>query len=93
MVFDFEWDREKAEANLRKHRVSFEEAASVLGDPLSLTIDDPDRSGNEQRLLTLGYSTRARLLVVVHLERGDTMRIISARRATRHERRTYEEEA
>lgn len=88
----FEWDPKKSTANLRKHRVSFKEATTVFGDPLSVTIEDPDRPGGEQRSLTLGLSNRARLLVVVHAKRGDRIRIISARRATRHERRTYEEE-
>jgi hypothetical protein len=72
--------------------VTFEEAATVFGDPLSITIADPDHSGDEQRYLVLGLSSRRRLLVVAHSERGDAVRIISARRVTRRERRTYEEE-
>jgi uncharacterized protein len=87
----FEWDEEKADANLRSHAVSFREAATVFGDPLTLTIDDPVHSTEEDRLITMGLSHAGRLVVVVHVERGDTIRIISARSATRRERRTYEE--
>ena len=86
-----EWDEEKARQNSRKHRVSFEEAATVFSDPLSLTIDDPLHSGREVRFATVGQSNRGRLLVVAHTERGDTIRIISARIATRSERNSYEE--
>jgi uncharacterized DUF497 family protein len=86
-----EWDEEKARQNARKHRVSFEEAATVFSDPLSLTIDDPLHSSKELRFVTVGQSSRGRLLVVAHTERGDTIRIISARRATRSERNSYEE--
>ena len=92
MALRFLWDARKAAANLRKHGVTFEEAATVFGDPLSITIDDPDHSGDERRFLVLGVSNRPRLLVVAHSERGDAVRIISARRVTRRERRTYEEE-
>ena len=85
----FEWDRAKAAANLRKHRVSFQEASTVLLDPLSTTF--PDRaSEGEQRFVTIGISALGRLLVVAHTERGDTIRLISARRATRRERGFYE---
>ena len=91
MALLFEWDLEKARQNVRKHRVSFEEAATVFGDPLSLTIDDPAHSVEEDRFVTLGLSVNRRLLVVVHAERGDTLRIISARRATARERRAYEQ--
>jgi len=86
-----EWDEEKARQNARKHRVSFEEAATVFSDPLSLTIDDPLHSSREVLLATVGQSRRGRLLVVAHTERGDTIRIISARMATRSERNSYEE--
>ena len=86
-----EWDGEKARQNARKHRVSFEEVATVFSDPLSLTIDDPLHSIREVRFVTVGLSSRGRLLVVAHTERGDTIRIISARRATRSERNSYEE--
>ena len=86
----FEWDREKAKRNLRKHRVSFEEAVTVFYDPLSATFDDPDHSVGEQRFITIGYSSRGRLLVISHTERGDALRIISARLATAHERKRHE---
>ena len=86
----FEWDREKAKKNLRKHRVSFDEAMTVFYEPLSATFDDPDHSDDEQRLITVGYSSHGRLLVVSHTERGKTIRIISARPATAHERKRHE---
>lgn len=89
---NFEWDHEKAESNLRKHRVSFEEAATVFSDPHSLTITDTDHSIGEERLIDLGCSDRGRLLPVVYTERGHTIRMITSRRATRKERRYYEEE-
>jgi len=87
----FEWDGEKARKNLAKHKVAFAEAATVLGDAFSLTIPDPLHSTYEERFVTLGSSVRRRLLVVVHTDRGDRIRIISARKATRVERQTYEE--
>jgi uncharacterized protein len=86
----FEWDPKKAAINLRKHRVSFEEAATTLEDELSLTGDDPDHSAVEGRLITFGVSSMGRLLVVSHTERGERIRIISARLATRVERELYE---
>jgi uncharacterized DUF497 family protein len=86
----FEWDARKAARNLRKHGVSFGEASTVIGDPLSRTIPDPLHSGREDRWVTLGMSSRGRKLVVVLTERGDRIRIISARKATRRERRNYE---
>jgi uncharacterized DUF497 family protein len=86
----FEWDEDKAQQNRRKHQVSFDEAATVLGDPLSLTIDDPLHSDVEERHVTIGQSHQQRLLVVVHTDRGDRIRIISARRAGTRERRDYE---
>jgi uncharacterized protein len=92
MAYRFEWDPVKAAANLQKHGIGFDEAATVFGDPLSVTIPDPLHSESEQRFLLLGVSARGRLLVVVHTERGETVRIISARAATRVERRKYEEE-
>ena len=91
MVEGFEWDDNKARQNLAKHGISFVEAATVFLDPLSITVDDPDHSQGEQRYLIIGYSNRVRLLVVVHIDRGDNIRIISARPCTRHERRIYEE--
>ncbi|MBI3622037.1 MAG: BrnT family toxin [Nitrospirae bacterium] len=87
----FEWDEVKAGSNLRKHGISFEEAATVFGDYLSLTIADPQHSEGEERFVIIGRSHRGRTLVVVHTERGDRMRIISARLATPRERRAYEE--
>jgi hypothetical protein len=88
----FEWDADKAEVNLRKHGVSFQEAATVFTTPLSLTYHDPDHSHEEQRYLTIGTSQAERLLMVSHTERGERIRIISARKATRRERTRYEEE-
>lgn len=89
---EFEWDPEKARANLRKHGVSFDEAATVFLDVLSLTGDDPDHSVGEERFVTFGLSSTGRLLVVGYTERSERIRIISARLATRAERRLYEEE-
>jgi uncharacterized DUF497 family protein len=86
----FEWDREKATKNLRKHRVSFEEAVTVFYDPLSATFDDPDHSIDEGRFITIGYSSHGHLLVASHTERAKTIRIISARPATAHERKRHE---
>jgi uncharacterized DUF497 family protein len=86
----FEWDETKARRNLREHGVSFEEAASVFGDPLALEIRDPQHSQLEERYIAMGYSLLGRLLVVVHSEEAETLRIISARRATRTEREAYE---
>ncbi|HYT90316.1 MAG TPA: BrnT family toxin [Gemmataceae bacterium] len=93
MSLAFEWDEKKARTNLKKHGVSFEEAATVFGDPLSLTIGDPVHSEEEDRFVTLGESDRGRLLVVVSTDRGEKIRIISARVATRRERTDYEEGA
>lgn len=86
----FERDPEKAERNLRKHTVSFDEAVTVFYDPLSATFDDPDHSVGERRFITVGYSAQGRLLAVSHTERGKAVRIISARPATRHERKRHE---
>ncbi|MCZ7573324.1 MAG: BrnT family toxin [Ardenticatenaceae bacterium] len=91
MAFIFQWDKKKARQNLRDHRVSFEEASTVLGDTLSRTIDDPLHSEDEDRYVIIGQSARGRLLVVVHTIRGDDIRIISARVATPAERKDYEE--
>ena len=91
MALRFTWDPRKAASNLRKHGVSFEEAASAFADPLSLTVPDPDHSDDEERFLLVGLSDQSRLLVVAHVERGDEIRIINARLATRRERRQYEE--
>lgn len=88
----FEWDPKKADANKAKHAVSFEEAVTVFRDPLYLIFADPDHSVNESRFLALGSSGQGRLLMVSFTEREAATRIISARRATRKERRIYEEE-
>ncbi|RJP80753.1 MAG: BrnT family toxin [Candidatus Zixiibacteriota bacterium] len=87
----FEWDPTKAHTNLIKHGVSFEEATTVFGDTLSLTVTDPIHSTGEARYITIGLSKLSRLLVVAHSDRGDRIRVISARPATKGERRTYEE--
>jgi uncharacterized DUF497 family protein len=87
----FEWDTEKANSNVKKHGVSFEEATTVFYDPMSATLNDPDHSAAEARLITIGYSTHNRLLFVSHAERGENIRIISARLATAHERKCHEE--
>ena len=91
MSIKFEWDARKARRNLRKHRIDFNEASTAFADTLSITIPDPDHSEDEERWLTMGLSSRQRLLVVVHTEEGETIRIISARLADRLERRKYEE--
>jgi uncharacterized DUF497 family protein len=85
----FEWDPAKAERNLTKHGVSFEEAVTAFSDPLSLTVFDPDHSADEDRYVLQGVSSFGRLLVVAHTDRAARIRIISARLATRRERRSY----
>jgi uncharacterized DUF497 family protein len=87
----FEWDPQKAAANVKRRHISFDEGASVLEDPLSTTYPDETHSEEEMRFLTIGASHRGRVLVVAHTERNDTIRIISARRATRREREFYEQ--
>ncbi|MCP3902947.1 MAG: BrnT family toxin [Planctomycetes bacterium] len=86
----FEWDPEKASENLAKHGVAFEEAATAFGDPISITIDDPAHSEDEDRFVLIGTSVRNRLVVVVFTERDDRIRFISARLATPRERKDYE---
>ena len=88
----FEWDPEKARANVAKHGIAFDEAIVCFLDPLSVTILDPDHSEGENRFVLIGQSSLGRLLVVVHTDRGDAIRLISARRATRRERQAYEQE-
>ena len=88
----FEWDREKAASNLLKHRVSFEEAVTVFYDPLAAMFPDPDHSRGERRFITIGYSSNGHLLMVCHTERRASVRLISARRATRRERNRHETE-
>ena len=87
----FEWDVEKGEANARKHGVSFEEASTAFGDPLSVTIHDPDHSDTEDRFVLIGMTHTGRLVVVVHTDREDAVRLISARFAVPRERRAYEQ--
>ena len=87
----FEWDPRKAAANLKKHGVTFQEAATVFGDPLAITFQDPDHSEEEERQMTYGLSQQMRLIVVSHTQRKDQMRIISARLMDRKERVIYEE--
>jgi uncharacterized DUF497 family protein len=86
----FEWDENKAAANLAKHGVSFEEAATVFGDPLSDTFDDPDHSAEERRFVIIGMSENGKMLIVAHTDEGDVVRLISAREPTRGEREFYE---
>ena len=88
---EFEWDPRKAGANARKHGVTFQEAATVFGDPLAVTFEDPDHSRNENRYITFGLSIQKRLLVVSHTERTDRTRFISARPMERKERIIYEQ--
>lgn len=88
---EFEWDETKAEINERKHGVSFQEAQTVFGDSLSLTGYDPDHSDEEDRYISMGTSIEGRLLIVSHTDRGDMVRIISARLADRSERKDYED--
>jgi uncharacterized protein len=91
MPLAFEWDLRKARSNLAKHGVAFEEASTIFGDSLSLTIPDPEHSRTERRYATMGRAFNGKLLVVVHTDRDDNIRIISARRASRRERKFYEE--
>lgn len=89
-MLQFEWDPKKAQSNLEKHKVTFEEAATVFGDTLSQTAFDPDHSHNEERYLTMGTSSQGRLLIVSHTDRAERIRVISARTATKREQRIYE---
>jgi uncharacterized DUF497 family protein len=87
----YEWDPKKAKANLSKHRVSFEEAATVFLDPFAVTYPDPDHTGDEFREITVGHSSRLRVIFLSHTQRLDRIRIIGARKATQRERKQYEE--
>lgn len=87
----FEWDTGKAEMNLKKHKVAFTEATAVFADTLGITIYDPDHSKDEERYITIGHSHLGRTLIVAHTDRGDRIRIISARELTKTERKAYEE--
>ena len=91
MGLQFEWDEIKAQSNLRKHGISFEEATTAFGDTLSITIDDPFHSQDEDRLILIGLSEDLKTLVVVHVEKRETIRIISARKASKKEKQFYEE--
>lgn len=90
MSLQFEWDNKKAQTNLDKHDISFEEATTAFADELSITIDDPLHSQDEDRLILIGSSENLKTLVVVHLEKRKTIRIISARKATKKEKQFYE---
>ena len=92
-LLEFEWDPEKAAANVRKHRIFFREAAMVFRDVFSFTYDDAAHSRGEQRYVTLGMSDQGRVLVVAHTMRGEMVRIISVRKATKRERKAYEEKS
>lgn len=87
----YEWDPKKGKSNLRKHRVSFEEGASVFFDPLAVTYPDPDHSAEESREITIGHSDRRLTIFLSHTKRGERTRIIGARKATAEERKQYEE--
>ncbi len=91
MALQFEWDDKKAQSNKRKHGITFGEASTIFGDPLSITIPDPAHLIGEDRFITIGTSANGKLIVIVHTERDDIIRIISARNATRNERRQYEQ--
>jgi uncharacterized DUF497 family protein len=93
MAYVFEWHAHKAATNVRQHGVSFDEATEVFGDPFAVNMPDPDHSLGEERFVLLGLSSRGRLLVVSYAERGTRARLISARIASRFERRLYEEES
>ncbi len=88
---DFEWDREKEQKNIRKHKVEFEEASSIFDDPMFITVLDEEHSTDEERYITVGLSNKNRLLLVAHTERNDRIRVISARKATRNEEKFYQE--
>ncbi len=87
---EFEWDDEKADSNLNKHGVTFDEGATIFNDPMIATITDPDHSKSEERFISIGISVQGRLLVVVHTEREERIRLISCRKATSAERKYYE---
>jgi len=91
MALQFEWDEKKAKINKRKHGITFEEATTAFADELSITIDDPIHSEDEDRLILIGKSKGFKTLIVIHVERRESIRIISARKATKHEQKFYEE--
>jgi hypothetical protein len=88
---DFEWDKDKATANLKKHKISFDEAKTIFDDQFSITINDPAHSFEERRYVDIGISSKGNILVVSYTERGTRIRIISCRKATKSERKVYEE--
>lgn len=90
MALIFEWDKSKSNRNLKKHGVDFEEAKTIFNDPFAITIDDPDHSGEEDRYLDIGLSSKGKVLVVWYNERNDKIRIIGSRKPTRSERKLYE---
>ena len=91
MALQFEWDEKKAKINKRKHGITFEEATTAFADELSITIDDPIHSEDEDRLILIGQSKGFKTLIVIHVEKKESIRIISARKATKHEQKFYEE--
>ncbi|MCH9739999.1 MAG: BrnT family toxin [Epsilonproteobacteria bacterium] len=91
MGLQFEWDEKKAKINKRKHGITFEEATTAFADELSITIDDPLHSDDEDRLVLIGQSKAFKILIVIHVEKRESIRIISARKATKHEQKFYEE--
>jgi len=91
-MIEFAWDPKKADQNVRKHRIAFTETATVFGDPLAITAFAPDHSGAEDRFVTVGSSEQGRTLIVAHTDRGNKIRIISARELTPTERKAYEKE-
>jgi uncharacterized DUF497 family protein len=91
MKYNFDWDDEKAKTNLKKHRVDFDEASTVFGDPLFISFLDEEHSIGEERFITIGLSIKKRLLIVAHTERAERVRIISARKATKNEENFYSE--
>jgi len=90
MKLTFEWNAEKAKENIRKHKISFEEAKTVFNDPFLMTFPDPEHSASEQRYLNIGTCSKGRVLIIIHTERDADIRIISCREATPRERRVYE---
>ena len=91
MTLRFEWDSKKTLSNKRRHGITFEQASTIFGDPLSITVHDPAHSIGEDRFITIGTSINDKLIVVVHTDRNDIIRIISARKATKNERSQYEQ--
>jgi len=89
MELTFEWDEAKAKANLRKHKVSFHEGKTVFNDSFLMTFPDPEHSGSEERYVNIGTSSKGRILVVIHTERGGSIRLLSSRKATANERKVY----